>query len=141
MLEFALSYHTALENVTSDHEMKLRQFKLSEEDWGIAAHLRDALKMFKDATLFFSCGTPNLAMVIPAMDHNNQHLTTSATDGNYLIALKAALAISRETLDQYYDKTDHSEVYWITMVLHPRHKLKYFAKAGWNEDFTLPHTF
>ncbi|KAF8808862.1 hypothetical protein BYT27DRAFT_7095431 [Phlegmacium glaucopus] len=45
MLEFALSYCTALDNATSDHEMKLRQFKLSEEDWGIAAHLHDALKV------------------------------------------------------------------------------------------------
>jgi len=72
MLDFAISYRSALDTVTADRDMKLRQFELSEEDWKMAAHLRDALKvwtlnsyklsftnelliqkMFKDATLFF----------------------------------------------------------------------------------------
>ncbi|KAF8811874.1 hypothetical protein BYT27DRAFT_7032970, partial [Phlegmacium glaucopus] len=77
-------------------DMKLRQFKLSTEDWDTAVHLRDALKIFKDATLFFSRSTPNLAMVIPVMDHINKHLATTATDDACLLALKAALAIGKK---------------------------------------------
>ena len=43
--------------------------------------------MFKDATLYFSQSTPNLAMVIPIMDHIDKHLVTSATGDNYPLAL------------------------------------------------------
>lgn len=71
--------------------------------------------MFKDATLFFSRGTPNLAMVIPAMDHIDQHLATAATTHSYPLALKAALAIGKKTLNRYYEKTDQSEVFRIAM--------------------------
>ena len=45
MLDFAISYCSALDTVTADHDMKLRQFELSEEDWEMTAHLRDALKV------------------------------------------------------------------------------------------------
>ena len=67
--------------------------------------------MFKDATLYFSQSTPNLAMVISIMNHIDKHLATSTTDDNYQLALKATLAISKKTLNRYYEKTDHSEVY------------------------------
>ena len=53
--------------------------------------------MFKDATLYFSQSTLNLAMVIPIMDHINKHLATSATDDNYPLTLTAALAIGKKT--------------------------------------------
>ena len=45
MPDFAISYRSALDTVTADRDMKLRQFELSEEDWKMAAHLRDALKV------------------------------------------------------------------------------------------------
>jgi hypothetical protein len=56
----------------------------------------------------------------------------------------------QKTLNRYYDKTDYSEVYRIAMgrfhvtcyhfidsfsVLHPRHKLQYFKKAGWEDSW------
>lgn len=57
----------------------------------------------------------------------------------------------QKTLNHYYDKTDHSEVYRITMsmwfainvcfssyillVLHPQHKLRYFKNAGWPDEW------
>ena len=58
---------------------------------------------------------PNVATVIPAMDHIDEHLATTAIDNDYPIALKAALAIGKKTLNWYYDKTDHSEVFRIAM--------------------------
>ena len=54
-------------------------------------------------------------MVIPAMDHIDQHLATAATNPSYPHALKAALSIGKKTLNRYYDKTDQSEVYRIAM--------------------------
>ena len=36
MLKFALDYHPALDLITGDHNMKLRQYELDLEEWGIA---------------------------------------------------------------------------------------------------------
>ena len=61
------------------------------------------------------------------------------------------LYIGKKTLNHYYNKTNHSEVYRITMgtcfyysvikfsymllVLHPRHKLTYFENAGQEDEW------
>lgn len=87
------------------------------------------------------------------MDHIDKHLATSAINDDYPLALKAALAIGKKTLNKYYEKTDQSDVYRIAMginysminlrlwlrhlliflALHPQHKLEYFKNAGWEE--------
>jgi hypothetical protein len=72
-------------------------------------------KIFKDATLFFSRGTPNIATIIPAMDHLDSKLATDASNNKYPISIKAALAIGKKTLNRYYDKTDQSEIFRIAM--------------------------
>ena len=85
------------------------------------------------------------------MDHIDEHLATAAIDNEYPLAIKAALAIGKKTLNRYYDKTDHSKVFRIAMgmhfltlllffsylllVLHPRHKLQYFKNAGWQDEW------
>ena len=58
---------------------------------------------------------PSIATVIPAMDHIDEHLTTAALSDNYCLAIKAAVAIGKKTLNRYYDKTDHLEVFRIAM--------------------------
>ena len=45
MLEFACDYQEALDSITGNQKMKLRQYELSEEDWEIATKLRDVLKV------------------------------------------------------------------------------------------------
>jgi len=35
-------------------------------------------QIFKDVTLFFSCSMPNLATVIPVMDHIDMYLATAS---------------------------------------------------------------
>jgi len=50
------------------------------------------------------------------MDHMDEHLATAAIDNEYPLAIKAALAIGKKTLNRYYDKTDHSEVFRIGLV-------------------------
>ena len=55
------------------------------------------------------------AAVIPAMDHIDEHLATAAISDQYCVAIKAVLAIGKKTLNRYYDKTDHSEVFRIAM--------------------------
>lgn len=75
-----------------------------------------APQILKDATEFFSRGTPNLAIVIPAMDHIDTHFTnailpTSKTNP----AIRAAIGLGKRTLNRYYSKTDKVEVYRIAM--------------------------
>ena len=107
--------------------------------------------------LFFSCGIPNLATVIPAMDLINKALTTSSgLSSRFSLAIRAALTIGKRTLDKYHNKTGESDVYRIAMgvflpsqldvcctlltlmhqyiVLHPCHKLEYFERNKWDAE-------
>jgi hypothetical protein len=72
-------------------------------------------QIFKDATLFFSRSTPDLATVIPAMDHIDNHLATAGQNLKYSPAIRASLALGKAHLNKYYNMTDHSEVYRIAM--------------------------
>lgn len=45
MLDFAVKHREALNTITGDRDMKLRQYELSEEDWVTATQLRDVLKV------------------------------------------------------------------------------------------------
>jgi len=74
-----------------------------------------AAQIFKDATLFFSCSTPSLATVIPAMDHINETLTSQSVDPKYEPSIRAALSLAKRVLNCDYSATDQLEVYRITM--------------------------
>jgi hypothetical protein len=86
------------------------------------------------------------------MDHIDKVLATNSNSPTqYSPPIRAALAVGKNTLNKYYNKTDDSEVYRIAMgnvllvdmliytnfcalsVLHPRHKLEYFKKHDWEE--------
>jgi hypothetical protein len=45
MLDFAVEHIMAIDTVTADRDMKLRQYELSEDDWDMACQLRDILKV------------------------------------------------------------------------------------------------
>ena len=75
------------------------------------------LQVLKDATLFFSRGTPNLPVVIPAMDYIDEVFTNGALKKEVLHpAIRAAIRLGKRTLNHYYSLTDSSELYHITMV-------------------------
>ena len=88
------------------------------------------------------------------MDHIDRHLASAARDDNYKPCIQAAVAMGKKLLNKYYSYTDHSELYRIAMskflffwfyfnsnlipplaVLHPSHKLTYFAQAGWPDEW------
>jgi hypothetical protein len=76
-------------------------------------------QILKDATLFFSRSTPNLATVIPAMDVIDEKLTTDSLDRTYDAPIHASLGLAKKTLNRYYNMTDWSEVYQIAMGTSP----------------------
>ena len=45
MLNFAIEHIAAINTITGDRDMKLRQYELSEDDWNFARQLRDVLKV------------------------------------------------------------------------------------------------
>lgn len=45
MLRFAIEHRTAINIITADRDMKLREYKLGKEDWITAEQLCDVLKV------------------------------------------------------------------------------------------------
>ncbi|KAI6107636.1 hypothetical protein EDD16DRAFT_1435952, partial [Pisolithus croceorrhizus] len=109
---------------------------LNEHEWLVLGQLCKVLKILKDATLFFSHGMLNLAMVIPAMDYINEIFMTAMLDDMCLDpSIQAAVGLAKRTLNRYYLLTDMSNLYHIVMVLHPHHKLEYFRQVKWETDW------
>ena len=78
------------------------------------------LQGFKEATLFFSSSTPNLAQVIPAMDLVDQRLATAvASPETYNPAIRTACELAKITLNKYYSLSDASKLYRIAMSMRP----------------------
>jgi hypothetical protein len=139
MLNFAHAYYDMFNELTSNWDMKMRKYEIEDSEWEIVKQLADVLKVrakfsncfkisymplyiFKDATLFFSCATPNLPKVIPAMDHIDQHLATAACNNTYKLFIQAVVAMDKKLLNKYYMYTNHSELYRITIS-------KYFPRS------------
>ncbi|KAG1841473.1 hypothetical protein C8R48DRAFT_781379 [Suillus tomentosus] len=120
---------------TQQRDLGLRKFELEDHEWVILEQLRDVLKILKDATLYFSHATPNLAMVIPAMDHVDRMLVSYSNNKKYLPSIRWAVWLANNTLNRYYQLTDRSQTYRISMVLHPQHKLAYFKAAQWEDGW------
>ncbi|KAG1872024.1 hypothetical protein C8R48DRAFT_595800 [Suillus tomentosus] len=134
ILEYAVGHRKAIDTATQRRDLGLRKFELADHKWDIARQLWDVLKILKDTTLFFSCSTPNLNTIIPAMDLIDERLTNYSHNRKYLPAICAAVNLAKRTLNRYYQLTDSSEVYRIAMVLHPWHKLLYFKTTGWKDS-------
>ena len=78
--------------------------------------LLDNFQIFKDTTLFFSRGTLNLAMVIPAMDVIDSIIATmSEASQKFCLAICAALVVGSMTPNKYYNRIDNLEVYHISL--------------------------
>ena len=77
--------------------------------------LTTILLALKTCYLFFSWATPSITMVIPVMDHLDQHLTTSALDLSLPASIHPSATLGKRTLNKYYMMRNLSEVYQITM--------------------------
>ncbi|KAI0691891.1 hypothetical protein C8T65DRAFT_587061 [Cerioporus squamosus] len=129
-----VEYQEVYKRLTADAELGLRGYELTRREWTILTQLRD---VFKVATLFFSRGSPSIAAVIPAMDLIDNKLTDAARESNDKLdpAIRTAAGIAKHTLNRYYKISDMSATYRIAMVFHPRHKLRYFERAGWPQHW------
>ncbi|KAG2365059.1 hypothetical protein BDR07DRAFT_1219574, partial [Suillus spraguei] len=71
----------------------------------------------------------------PAMDHVDKMLTSYLHNKKYLLSIHLAVWLAKKTLNWYYQLTDRSHTYQISMVLHPKHKLSYFKAAQWEDNW------
>jgi hypothetical protein len=55
MLDFALDYRPAIDQIIDEKEMKLRHYELSEEEWMIVKQLRDVLKVCSSLLIHYPC--------------------------------------------------------------------------------------
>ncbi|KAG2368824.1 hypothetical protein BDR07DRAFT_1448069 [Suillus spraguei] len=109
MLNFGLQYQAAIDVMTDKRKLGLGEYELSEEEWTLVKPLWDVLKVLKDATLYFSRATPNLAMVIPAMDHIDAMFTSGLIQKDLLNpAIQSVIQFAKRTLNRYYSCTDKS---------------------------------
>ena len=44
MLDFALGYREAIDEITSNRELNLCKYELEDDEWAVAKNLRDTLK-------------------------------------------------------------------------------------------------
>ncbi|KAJ7598015.1 hypothetical protein C8J56DRAFT_773103, partial [Mycena floridula] len=165
MLVFTIQYKAAIDDITNDKDTPLHKFDLSKAECTISiacSLLLIALKIFKDATVFFSSdNVPTIASVIPIMDRIDDMLTKSSAAGQPTLAtiaiddihpsVKMALLLAKKTLNQYYGCTDESNVYRTAMsmsvffnsllyannlpVLHLGLKTAYFRQCKWQNDW------
>ncbi|TFK80653.1 hypothetical protein K466DRAFT_503536 [Polyporus arcularius HHB13444] len=132
MLDVAVKYREAVEDICSKVDLGLRAYELTAREWTIAIQLHNVLKIFKDGTTYFSRGSPNLARVIPAMDLIDMTLTNQIRDETrYDHAIRTSLARGKKLLNRYYKLSDMSATYRIALMLHPSYKDQYFKQAGW----------
>ncbi|KAJ2921481.1 hypothetical protein H1R20_g15613, partial [Candolleomyces eurysporus] len=137
MVRFVWVYQQVIDQLTSQRDLDLRKFKLTDKEWELVKQLHDTLKVFKMMTLHFSSETASLTDVIPAMDQMYSELTTAAKNKELHISLRSALSLGVDLLNKYYSLTDESEVYQIAIILHPSYKLCYLKKAGWPEEWRM----
>jgi len=77
-------------------------------------------QILKDGTEYFSRGSPNLATVIPTMDHIDTTFTNAIQPTSVAHpAICYALRLAKKTLNKYYSLTDEAEVYRIAMSKSP----------------------
>ncbi|KAG6916339.1 hypothetical protein DXG01_007276 [Tephrocybe rancida] len=99
MLTMALEYRIVVDNITSDK--KLWCYELDEEDWQIISDLNRVLKVYKDATLFFSAdNVASITNVILMMDHIDKMLNDDVSNTALTPSVHAALGFACTSLDK-----------------------------------------
>ncbi|KIM68456.1 hypothetical protein SCLCIDRAFT_105430, partial [Scleroderma citrinum Foug A] len=116
MASFVVDYCIPVDAMADKQRLGLGDYALDEHEWKVLEQLQNVLVVLKDATLFFSRGTPNLAMVIPAMDYIDKVFTTGMLNQQqFNPAIRSALGHAKNTLNKYYSLTDSSKVYRVVM--------------------------
>ncbi|KIK73238.1 hypothetical protein PAXRUDRAFT_178948, partial [Paxillus rubicundulus Ve08.2h10] len=95
---FVLAYHQPVDAVMAEKKYKLQKYELDHEEWQI---IKDLVSLLEQAMLFFSQDSASIAAIILAMDKLNDYLN-DATDEDYHPAIKTAMSLAQNKMDQYW---------------------------------------
>ncbi|KAJ7844260.1 hypothetical protein B0H14DRAFT_2358745 [Mycena olivaceomarginata] len=82
MLAVAIEYKAVFNDMTANRDLDYRKFDISNAEWTLVEDMLHVLKVFKDATLYFSSEKHcTITQVIPTMDKIDDLITaTVVTD-------------------------------------------------------------
>ncbi|KAJ6627989.1 hypothetical protein B0H10DRAFT_1778808, partial [Mycena sp. CBHHK59/15] len=126
MLSVAVTYKEVINSFTGDWDLGYRKYNLSNAQWSLLEDMLHILKVFKDATLYFSNENHcTITQVLTTMDKIDDLITvtvvtSSVQPGGALKcalhpSIKSALKLAKATLNKHYSHTDTSNVYRIAM--------------------------
>lgn len=127
-----LQLQVYVDKFTGIREHGLREFELMKEEWDCLRQLVKVLQVcwmslhlylmlmglqiLKEGTEFFSSSTPPVSSVVPAMDTIDHAFTmASMDDDDFSLSIKVALELGKRILNKYYNLTDESEIYRLSI--------------------------
>ncbi|KAL1673131.1 hypothetical protein EV122DRAFT_294382 [Schizophyllum commune] len=140
-LDDYLALKAAVEALTSQSDLKLQVYRLTQRQWDLAKELRDLLRIFVPATESFSQKeTPLISDVLEVLDDIKEDLT-NIRDSPLNLDKKPASPVIRIAAhagllmtEKYFALMDDCEVYHIAIALSPDKKLQWFRDRDWDED-------
>ncbi|OAV96367.1 hypothetical protein PTTG_00681 [Puccinia triticina 1-1 BBBD Race 1] len=138
MTEFLYS-HLSLEWQKDKQHGPAQHYHIDRDDLSLASYLVDqVLEPFYKINLQVSiCGAAWIANIVVFIHQITSHLSSAISDkrNNYPPALRNACCAGLQLTNKYYTLTECSPLYWVTMVLHPSFKEKYFKLAQWQPEW------
>ncbi|KAI5828050.1 hypothetical protein K523DRAFT_373910 [Schizophyllum commune Tattone D] len=140
-LDDYLILKAAVEALTSQSDLKLNAYRLTQRQWELSKELRDLLRIFVPVTEAFSQKEmPLISDVLEVLDDIKEDLT-NIRDSPLNLDKKPASPIIRIAAhagiimtNKYFSMTDECEVYRIAIALSPDKKLQWFRDRDWDED-------
>ncbi|KAJ6504491.1 hypothetical protein DFH09DRAFT_943808 [Mycena vulgaris] len=131
-IDTALILEQPVRTLLKDKDLNLKVFKLTDDQWNLAADLRDVLEVCFP-TLRFSRGgkaRPLISEVIPALKHLRCALDNAIKSTEIANICRVAAYGGLLALNKYLDIVPNCEAYEFAIVLSPNLKLDWFKQNG-----------
>ncbi|KAJ3968254.1 hypothetical protein EV361DRAFT_805918, partial [Lentinula raphanica] len=108
----------------------LAEFMLDDDEWEA---IKGLVSILKDATSFFSASNSPISNVIPAMDTIDEAFASGIVDEDTVSApVRHALSLGKKTLNKYYELTDDSYLYRMSIGMYCIHLYSFFPPIFFN---------
>ncbi|KAK7015736.1 dimer-Tnp-hAT domain-containing protein [Favolaschia claudopus] len=128
----ALILEQPVRALMKDKDLNLT-YKLTNDQWNLAADLRDVLECVKEPTLQFSKGgnaRPLISDVITALDSLRNSLINASNSDDIADICRVAAYSRSLVLNKYIDLIPNCEAYEFAIVLFPHLTLDWFKQNG-----------
>ncbi|KAJ6550439.1 hypothetical protein DFH09DRAFT_925942, partial [Mycena vulgaris] len=132
-LDTALILEQPVRTLLKEKDLNLKAFKLTDDQWNLAADLRDVLECIKEPTLMFSRGgksRPLISEVIPALQTLRAALERAANSDDIADICRIAAYGGGLVLYKYPSIVPECEAYEFSIALSPNLKLQWFEANG-----------